>query len=132
MGDSHEFEQQARPLALQAAVFRCLREHGLEPQLSDTLGRRVAPAVTFPEQMVRISLGAEVAGELHHGLGLYLGDDERRWIRCVVDAACERFERRQRRQQRPVERPAPRPMIATSTASTTVVVFRKRDGGHHG
>jgi len=130
MDDSHEFEQQARPLTLQAAVFRCLREHGLEPQLSDTLGRRVSPALTFAEQLHRATLASDVAGELRDHLGL--SHDERRWVHRVVDAACERFERRQRRQQRAVERPTARPLVATSTTTTTAVVFRRREGGAHG
>jgi hypothetical protein len=132
MDKPHLFQEQARPLTLQAAVFRSLRDRGLEPQLSDTLGRRVSPALTFAQQMSRIALAVDVAEELLHGIGLRLAADERRWVHRIVDAACERRERQQSRQQRPVERPAPRPMIATSTASTSVVVFRKRDGGHHG
>jgi hypothetical protein len=128
MDEPHEFEQRAQTLAIQAALFRCLRDRGLEPQLSDTLGRRVAPATTFAEQMSRIAMAAEVADELHHGLGLYLGNDERRWVHRVVDAACERFERQQRRERR-AARVA---MVAASTATTGVVVFRKRDGGSHG
>jgi hypothetical protein len=125
MDEPHEFKQQARTLTIQAALFRCLRDRGLEPQLSDTLGRRIPPALTFPEQMRRIAMGSGVANELHHGLGLRLGDDERRWVHRVVDAACERFERQQRRAAQVA-------LVASSTAITSVVVFRKRDGGPHG
>jgi hypothetical protein len=128
MGETPAFEQQTRMYALQSAVFRCLRARGLDPQVSDTLGRRVSPAATFAEQLSRTSLAVDVVAELHRDLGLCLGHDERRWVGRVIDAACERLERWQRRQQLP----AVRPMVATSTTTATAVVFRRRTGGSHG
>jgi hypothetical protein len=139
MDDRLLFEQQARTLVIQAAVFRCLRDRGLEPQLGDTLRRSVTPAMSFTEQMTRITLATDVVAELRDDQGLLLSRDDRDWVAVVVDAACERFERRQRRQQQPVvPRPSPAaaavrvavPLQATATAVATVVAFRRRGGSH--
>jgi hypothetical protein len=139
MDDRLLFEQQARTLVIQAAVFRCLRDRGLEPQLSDTLRRSVTPAMSFAEQMTRITLATDVVAELRDDQGLLLSHDERNWVAVVVDAACERFERRQRRQQQSVvRRPSPAaaavrvaiPLQVAATAVATVVAFRRRGGSH--
>lgn len=116
MSDHCEIATEFRTLTLQAAVFRALRDCGLEPELSDTSGRPVSPAATFEEQSHRIMLAVGIAADLRATIGL--DSRERRWLERVVDAACRRHEQRQRR-SRSV---AP---VSTSTATTTAVVFRR-------
>jgi hypothetical protein len=116
MSDHLDIAAQARPLTLQAAVFRALRARGLEPELSDTSGRPVPPAETFEEQSRRIMLSVGIAAALQATIGL--GRLERRWLERVVDATCRRHEQRQRRSRSVA-------LVSTSTATTTAVVFRR-------
>jgi hypothetical protein len=121
MSDHRDIASEARTLTLQAAVFRALRDHGLEPELSDTLGRAVPPAETLEEQSRRIMLSVGIAADLRSTIGL--DRFERAWVNTVVDATCRRHERQ--RQPRPVAR------VATNAATATTVVFRRRIGGGH-
>lgn len=123
MSDHCEIATEFRTLTLQAAVFRALRDRGLEPELSDTSGRPVPPAVTFEEQSRRILLSVGIAADLRATIGL--DGRERRWLERVVDATCSRHEQRQRRSRSVA-------LVSTSTATTTAVVFRRRNGGDHG
>lgn len=123
MSDHRDIATESRTLTLQAAVFRALRDRGLEPELSDTSGRRVSPADTLQEQMFRVFVASEIVANLRNTIGL--DELERVWLYGVVDAACRRHEQRQRRNRSVA-------LVSTSTATTTAVVFRRRIGGDHG
>lgn len=123
MSDHCEIATEFRTLTLQAAVFRALRDRGLEPELIDTVGRPVPTAETFEEQSHRILLAVELTADLRTTIGL--DKRERRWLERVVDAACRRHEQRQRRSRSVA-------LVSTNTATTTAVVFRRRIGGEHG
>ena len=123
MSDHRDIATESRTLTLQAAVFRALRDRGLEPELGDTSGRSVPPAETFEEQSHRIMLSVGIATDLRTTIGL--DGRERHWLERVVDATCRRHEQRQRRSRSVV-------LVSTSTATTTAVVFRRRIGGDHG
>lgn len=129
MSDHRDIYSESRTLTLQAVVFRALRDHGLEPELSDTSTGRVPPADTFHEQMFRTLAGTGIVAHLRATIG-DLEENERRWVYRVVDAACRRHERREALKSRSTR--ADRKAVAvgsTSTATTTAVVFRRRIGG---
>ncbi len=132
MSNHFDVVAQARPLTLQAAVFRALRDRGMEPQLSDTSGRVVPPAATFEEQMARIMLAAQVAADLRGSIGL--NRSERAWANTVVDATCRRHEQRRQASSRPAAQVAAQVdnLVSAGTATATAVVFRRRIGGGHG
>jgi hypothetical protein len=131
MSDHHNILSESRTLTIQAAVFRALRDHGLEPELSDTSGRRVPPAETFAAQMSRILVASDIVKSLRATIGL--AESERSWVHSVVESACRRHERQRHAASRPALKVAPqtRGLVSTSTATTTAVVFRRRIGGGH-
>lgn len=132
MNDHRDILSESRTLTLQAAVFRALRDLGLEPELSDTSGRRVPPAETFEAQMSRILVASDIVKNLRATIGL--AEFERSWVHSVVEAACRRHERQRQAASRPAPRLATqtRNIGSTATATATVVMFRRRIGGDHG
>lgn len=115
MIDHRDICAESRTLTLQAAVFRALRGHGLEPELSDTSGKSVHPAATFEEQLFRIVVAGDIVTSLRTTIGL--DELERNWVHAVVDAACRRHERQRQRQPT---------AVAATTGTTATVVFRRR------
>jgi hypothetical protein len=134
MSDHRDIVTESRTLTLQAAVFRALRDRGLEPELSDILAGRVQPADALEAQMFRTLVGTAIVAHLR--ATIRLEEFERRWVYRVVDAACRRHERQQ--QRRTLNRRAtvvarePVALVSTSTATATTVVFRRRIGDSNG
>lgn len=93
MSDHRDIDNESRVLTLQAAVFRALRDQGLEPELSDTSAGRVPPADTLHQQLSRVAVSSEIVAHLRSTIGL--DESERGWVYRVVDAAYRRHEQRQ-------------------------------------
>lgn len=130
MSDHRDIDNESRVLTLQAAVFRALRDQGLEPDLSDTSAGRVPPADTLHQQLSRVAVSSEIVAHLRSTIGL--DESERGWVYRVVDAAYRRCEQRQAL-NRCATTVAHEPVapVSTNTTTATTVVFRRRTGVCH-
>jgi hypothetical protein len=102
---------------LEKVFAEVLGSYGLDV-IPVPLGRKPRPAWTFADQGRRISLGSAVVAEVRREMPV--GEDDRRYIYGLVDAACARLEEANR---------PPKPETCSGGSVAALVAYAAGGGG---